>query len=282
MASTADRTTTGVARTLPLFAALLLASLAALHPAQGVSAADIPSLDEMAGDWILMETVANHPAVHNFNHMLVVDRDLTSFFCHPGGLYKAGIHWNRGYPIVKLTVNGTEYPAAETRWHAYRALRRNQQCGGLAVETDTRMVNEQRGVLCRITITNSASKPLNATIALQVFGALQADGVGVINNTQRGGFVSVVRPARRPDTVKTETDGVCWTWAVELPAGGKVTLGFVAGDGEESLAAQTEERVAGWDARSTPRWTISNGFGSNAGRMPSRRAMRISPATCRC
>ena len=34
-----------------------------------------------------------------------------------------------------------EYPATETRWFPYRVLRRNLDCDGLAIETDTRMVN---------------------------------------------------------------------------------------------------------------------------------------------
>ena len=39
------------------------------------SVAGLPSLDEMAGDWIPMKDVANPPAVRNSNQMLVVDRD---------------------------------------------------------------------------------------------------------------------------------------------------------------------------------------------------------------
>ncbi len=208
-------------------------------------AAGIPSLDDMAGDWISMKNVANPPAVHNFNQMLVVDRDLTSFFCFPGGLYP----WNHGYPIVKLAVDGQEYPATETRCYAYRALRRNLDCHGLALETDTRMVNEQRGVLCRITATNPTSRPLKATLTLRVPGDLQADGVGVTNHTQRAGVVSVVRASRQPDAVTTEKETVCWIWNVELPAGGKMTLGFVAGDEKAEQAVQTDARVSDWAAR---------------------------------
>ena len=204
----------------------------------------IPSLDDMAGDWISLQDVANPPAVHNFNQMLVVDRDLTSFFCNPGKLYP----WRHGYPVVKLFIGCKEFPAVETRAYAYRALRRNLDCHGLAVATDTRMVNEQRGVLCRITATNLTAKPLKTTFTLRVPGALQADGVGVENHTQRTNVVSVVRPSRKPDSVTTETNVVCWTWNLELPAAAEVTLGFVAGDEETSQAAQTDARVVAWAA----------------------------------
>ncbi len=84
----------------------------------GALAAGIPTLDEMAGDWIPMQDVANPPAVHNFNQLLVVDHDLTSFFCFPGGLYP----WKHGYPSVKLAVDGQEFPAAETRCYDYMGV----------------------------------------------------------------------------------------------------------------------------------------------------------------
>ncbi len=229
--------------------ALLLAPLTGLH---AVENAGVPSLDEMAGDWLPMEAVANPPDVHNFNQMLIVGRDLTSFYCNPGGLFThtkdPAIQWNTGYPLVKIAFGGTEFPAVETRWYAYRALRRNPDCNGIAVETDTRMINEQRGALCRITATNTTAKVLKTTVTLHVPGVLQADGVGVVNRTQRANFVSVARPALKPDSVTTDTNGVCWNWVIELPPGGKVTLGYVAGDEKASLAAQTEARVADWSA----------------------------------
>ena len=194
--------------------ALLLASLTALKAAettagspsvaQAAAGIGIPSLDEMAGDWIPMRNVANPPAVHNFNQMLVVGRDLTSCYCNPGGLFThtkdPGVQWTAGYPLVKITINGIEYPAAETRWYAYRALRRNAACGDVALETDTRMVNEQRSVLCRITAANNTQQPQTTRLTLRVPGSLQADGVGVSNSTQRKNVVSVVRPSRKPDS----------------------------------------------------------------------------------
>src|SRR5260370_25789279 len=111
------------------------------------------------------------------------------------------------------------------------------------------MVNEQRGVRCRITATNTTSKPLKATLTLRIPGALLADGVGVANGTQCQNVVSVGRPARQPNKVTTEKETVCWTWNVELQAAGKVTLGFVVGDENAAQAAQTDTRVKDWAAR---------------------------------
>ena len=238
-----------VAACLLIFAAFFAAlpTSRAVPPPVGV-----PTLDQMAGDWLPEAAVANYVDVHNFNQMFIVGPDLTSFYCNPGGLFGrvkgAPFPWIPGYPLVTMTINGVAFPAAEMRWSAYRALRRNADCQGLAVETDTRMVNEQRGVLCRIAVTNNAAKLTKATFTLRVPGVLQPDGIGVANSTQRKNVVSVVRPARKPDAVTTEQDTVCWSWTLDLPAGARATLGYVAGDEKAAEAAQTDTKVAGWAA----------------------------------
>ncbi len=229
----------------PIIGILVLAFFQSLE----VFAGGVPTLDEMAGDWIPMADVANPPAVHNFNQMLVVGRDLTSFYCNPGGLFThtkdPAVQWHAGYPLIRLAFDGQEYPATETRFFAYRALRRNPKSDGLAVETDTRMVNEQRGVLCQITAANTSSVSRTVHLSLRVPGALQPDGVGVTNATQRKGVVSAVRPSRKPDGVTTEKDEVVWSWTLDVPANGNVALGFVSGDDKAANADETDRLVAG-------------------------------------
>ena len=71
--------------------AVLLLSIALLKGGESsppaaspeVASAARPTLDQMAGDWIPAQDVANPPAVHNFHDMLLVGRDLTSVFCYP-------------------------------------------------------------------------------------------------------------------------------------------------------------------------------------------------------
>ena len=53
------------------------------HGRRYVTLTGVPSLDEMAGDWLPMKNVANPSDVNNFHDMLLVNRDLTSFFCNP-------------------------------------------------------------------------------------------------------------------------------------------------------------------------------------------------------
>ncbi len=205
----------------------------------------MPSLDEMAGDWLPMKDVANPPDVNNFHDMLLVNRDLTSFFCYPKDWL-----WNGqprfGYPPITLTIAGKEYPAAECRWYPYRALRRNPDCGGLAVETDTRMINEQRAVLVRVQICNPSAINTSVELALSVSGWLQPDGISVLNTNQRAGFATVVCPATKPNSVTNDNGVVRWQWKVALPAGSKKEIEFIAGDGHVADSQKVQADVTRW------------------------------------
>lgn len=224
---------------------MVLVLLSCLSLAQTL--AGVPSLDEMAGDWLPMHDVANPPDVNNFHDMLLVNRDLTSFFCYPEDWL-----WNGkprfGYPPITLTVAGTEYPAAECRWYPYRALRRNTNCSGFAVESDTRMINEQRGVLVRVQIANPLATKTNVELELSVSGLLEPDAFSALNTNQRPGFATVVRPATKPDSVSNDNGVVRWRWSVTIPKRGKQTIEFVAGDGHEANARNVEADVAKWSA----------------------------------
>jgi hypothetical protein len=217
-------------------------------PVLAQTPAGVPSLDEMAGDWLPMKDVANPPDVNNFHDMLIIGRDLTSFYCNPGDwLWGWGDQkWTAGYPLVTLKIAGKEYPAMECRWCPYRALRRNTNCTGFEVETDTRMINEQRAILERIEITNPGSTETNAEIALLVPGDVQADGISVLNFKQRSGFVTMVCPATKPDWVTNDNGIIRWQWKVALRAGGKKEIGFVAGDGRASDSQKVQADVMNW------------------------------------
>ena len=210
-------------------------------------ATNVPSLDDLAGDWLPMAKVANPPDVNNFHEMLLVNRDLTSFFYYPEGwLWNGGPRF--GYPPITLTVAGREYPADECRWYPYRALRRNLNCDGLVIETDTRMIKEQRAVLLRIQVANSHSSAKTSQLVLSVPGTLQPDGISAKNLDQRPGFVSIIRPVEKPDAVTNDNGAVRWTWNVTFPAKGRQTIELVAGDGSVQTIATVAADVAHWSA----------------------------------
>ncbi|HEX3800060.1 MAG TPA: hypothetical protein VH413_15305 [Verrucomicrobiae bacterium] len=212
--------------------------------------AGVPLLDEMAGNWLLMKDVANPPDVNNFHDMLLVNRDLTSFSCNPEDWLWAGgdEKFHLGYPPITLTVAGREYPATECRWYPYCALRRNTNCAGLVVQTDTRMINEQRAVLGHIQIANPATAKTTVELVLSVSGSLQADGISVLNTSQRPGFVTVIYPAVKPDAVTNDHGIIHWCWNMSLPAGGRKEIEFVAGDGHAADARKVQADMMRWKA----------------------------------
>ena len=212
---------------------------------------------KMAGDWLPMKDVANPPDVNNFHDMLIVNRDLTSFFCNPGDWLWGGGDgkWSAGYPLVTLTIAGKEYPATECCWCPYRALRRNTNCAGFEVQTDTRMINEQRAVLVHVQIANPTATKTNIELTLSVPGDLQADGISVLNTNQRPGFVTVICPVTKPDTVTNDNGIVHWRWNVSLLAEGSSKIEFVAGDGHAADARQKsgQKDVMHWSANFSQR-----------------------------
>ncbi|HXA44680.1 MAG TPA: hypothetical protein VNZ25_04175, partial [Candidatus Angelobacter sp.] len=230
---------------------------AGLCHGRSASPAGVPLLDEMAGAWLPMKEVANPPDVNNFHDMLLVNRDLTSFFCYPEDWLWSDGKFRFGYPPVTLTIAGQEYPATECRWYPYRALRRNTNCAGLVVQTDTRMINEQRAVLVRIQIANPATTKTNIELTLSVSGILQADGISVLNTSQRPGFVTVICPATKPDAMTNDNGIIHWCWNVSLAAGGTHEVEFVAGDGHAADAPKVQAEVMRWSAKFSKEF---NGF----------------------
>ena len=233
----------------------------------------IPTLDEMGGEWTPMDRMENPPSLHNNRYMLISDWDLTSYFFSPHGwLYNLAnyadqtdpVLWKRGYPAVKMLIDDVEYKAREARQGNYRVLRRNNDCNGLAVETDTRLVHEQRGVLSNITFKNTTLLTRTFEVALSMPGSLQADGIGVANTFQRAGNISIIRPTRKPDHVEIDAYIVAiWKWKVTLKPGETWDVGFAAGDDEiktdgtdgfiqgdigNQKGEKTDARVAGWVA----------------------------------
>jgi len=227
---------------LVLAAILMLLS----PPVDARVSAGIPSLDEMAGDWQLMQNIANPPDVNNFHDMLLVNRDLTSFFCNPEDWLWSDGKFRFGYPPVMLTIAGKEYPATECRWYPYCALRRNLNCNGFEVETDTRMINEQRAVLVRIKIFNPSETKRSVEFALSVAGKLQSDKISVLNTNQRPGFATVICTATVSDFTTNSNDTVHWRWNAVIPAHGTRIIEFVAGDGHTEDTAKIQHDVIRW------------------------------------
>ena len=111
---------------------------------------NVPSLDELAGDWQIASNLLSLPAFDNTLGSGKETRDPIAV----GDL---------SFPPITMTSNtgslliDSEEPVLDqTRWFAYQALRK-ASAGNLEIETTVRMPYEQRGLLFQISITNNGT-----------------------------------------------------------------------------------------------------------------------------
>ena len=145
----------------------------------------IPTLDELAGDWMPLLGMAQCPSLHNAQSELLVNRDLTS------------VSWLTSPPFAQayhsgaLHVNGKIAVADRVRGYPYQVLRATK-VDDLEVETTTRLAWDARGVLWQMKFTNRGAQPLDVRV--------QADLCGRIGKYEQGWSWTFLRPgAGRPD-----------------------------------------------------------------------------------
>ena len=153
---------------VPLFLGRLLAAAAVLplvacaaSTFAASAAAEVPSLDQLAADWIEVKTLRNFPATYNYWGGLMSTPNLASFeslFFPP---------YTQGGSAGELAVDGVALAATQSRWFPYQVVRRAVR-DGVMFESSIRLPFEQRGILCRLTLANqaSASRSLKLTLAL--------------------------------------------------------------------------------------------------------------------
>ncbi|MBI4027562.1 MAG: hypothetical protein HY360_21425 [Verrucomicrobia bacterium] len=153
------------------------------------------SLDELASEWIPTQTAAHYPAVHNFHEMLLLTEDLFRVNYWPGqALYRT---WNpefqyRTVDEAKLTIDRKIILAEAHQACAYEGRRRAQR-GHLLMETATRMVFEENGVLRRLTLRNDGNVPCQHLIGFSLPGEAQSHEKGVVT--------CATQHDRRPDAI---------------------------------------------------------------------------------
>jgi len=123
----------------------------------------IPSLDDMASDWLPKSQLGHYPSIHNFHGALLTNKDLVS------------VSWlvippfSQAYHSGTLSIDGTVPIADEFRWYAYQTLRR-KQLENLDVETATRMMFEDKGVLFRVKLKNTSDVEQEHNLRVDLVG----------------------------------------------------------------------------------------------------------------
>lgn len=146
-------------------------ALAASDSPSSACGGGVLSLDALAGDWKRMSSLGNYPAINNFWGALQVTNNLlavTELTFPP---------FSQGMNSGKLSLNGQEVAAQESRWYAYQILRRTRTAD-LEFESSVRMVFENCGVLFRLKLKNltSVAQPVLVSADLDGFIARYDSG----------------------------------------------------------------------------------------------------------
>jgi hypothetical protein len=259
------RTYLSIAVLLVCLAALLLAPLAALHAAETTAAhkstapitTTIPSLDELAGDWMEVATIRNFPSVNNFWGALKTHDNLTTF------LYTTFPPYANGGDSGVLTINGKLVTATRSRWYPYQVLRR-ATVDGVELESAIRMPFEQRGVFCRLTLKNTSTNSQTVDVSWVFSGQVcrHPDAAwnrwesphGAVGNTiamvgadakvlsavgNKGSEPAAIAFAfsHAPADLKAVTDGGVAAWKITLAANQTVSLAYTTAMDKEPVAA---------------------------------------------
>jgi hypothetical protein len=135
----------------------------------------IPTLDELATEWLDCSQLAHMPSLHNFREMAACAPDLVGVNFLPGGqLYEdSGPHWfiYNALPLCRLLIDGRQYDSSSCRWFAYQAERR-AKAGDLEVLSTNRLVMEDMIVLWRLRLTNTGAAEKSFHIGVAADGEL--------------------------------------------------------------------------------------------------------------
>ncbi|MPZ84303.1 MAG: hypothetical protein GEV28_29465 [Actinophytocola sp.] len=224
----------------------------------------VPALDDLAGEWMPTGTLLNLPSVNNFIGSLHAGSNLlsvTELTFPPLSL---------GGDCARLTLDGTNVQAHESRWYPYQVLRR-ATVGTIELRTTLRMGFEQQLVLLELEVTNAGDAATHARVGIELggylraypgpwdwnvprqyrtFGAWQgelADGGRVLTvaDGASGAGVAFAFPDR-PDELVAAGDSGSAGWALSLGPGERRVLRIVvtaAGSSGEAAVAAVDARA---------------------------------------
>ncbi len=155
--------------------ALFTMILAYPAESQNYGLENVPPIDSMASQWLPVSTLAQMPSLHNFNEMGACAPELLGVNYLPGGQLFSGagpqfLTFNT-WPLCTLLVNNTSYITDTCRWYPYQAARR-RTITGLQIETTTRLVFEDQGILYQILVTNTGSTAATPQLTIKIPGTL--------------------------------------------------------------------------------------------------------------
>jgi hypothetical protein len=121
----------------------------------------VPSLDELSGDWMDVNTLCSFPSVVNFAGGVQSTKNLTAFRNLTFPPFSQG-GWS-----CELLLDGKSLSSTQSMWHPCE-VRRRTTVDDIMMESVMRMPFEQKGVLIRLTLENKSKH--NRTLNLSMNG----------------------------------------------------------------------------------------------------------------
>jgi hypothetical protein len=229
--------------------------------------AQVPPLNGLAGDWQNAADVRSLPALNNTQGSAQAVRDVLAI-------------GNLSFPPITMTSNtgallidGNAPTLQQTRWFPYQVLRR-AAAGNLGIETTTRMVYEQSGVLFHLAITNNGTAAqsfdlrvlLSASISRHShwgwaiprdksagtrFSALVSeDHQSLLLHDSSNHLANCFSFEHRPDTLSADASAGQAVWHVTLKPQGALDINYVLalGEKEEGVHDLAEKWAKHFDA----------------------------------
>lgn len=123
----------------------------------------IPSLEELSGKWVSVDTVDMEPSLRNFRAQALTNKDMTSLSWFASAPYSGGYHTGT------MHVNGQTPLVTHFRWQPYQALRRSIS-ENMEINSATRMVVDQNLIFWEVEIKNTSEKQEDYEIAIDHIG----------------------------------------------------------------------------------------------------------------
>ena len=211
-----------------------------LHASLGFAAnSDVPTLDELAGEWNPTTDLRSLPAANSSRGELKVTPNLLALenIGFPPLFASGSTGW--------LKINGKEVNAEKMRWYPYQVLRRATVADSFEIETAVQLASAENAVLYHLTVRNALTQPQGCEMQITL-GSLPVlvtkkrwrnpsptDAKGYLATVESGALA-----IRNPD--KTLTEAYAFSVAPD-------SLNAVGNEGEPA-----EQGVAVWNLKLAP------------------------------
>ena len=195
-------------------------------------------LDGVAGPWVSTRTLACYPSLANFYGALRSTKEL-------GGLQYLHFNGVGGAEAVldSISLDGQSVFCDESRWYPYQ-LRTRAQVGPLHIESTTRMIFADNGVLNRFALTNQSDQTVARTLEMNLQSGQAVTCPDPHTVVIPGSVSRVYHFAIAPNQVATTNGQTLAQWKISLPphAGQEISLALAL----EKTPEQALQKARSW------------------------------------